>query len=125
MSEIESPVTEENNEATVAAEVQPEPTEAPVEINREEFSIKVVNATTKAGYASEIATQLEEAGFTNVTAKNAAGDYETGYYLLMIEENQALLDTIAEDLSLDLSFSAETEFEDPTGQFEAVVVLAQ
>jgi len=43
----------------------------------------------------------------------------------MIEENQALLDTIAEDLSLDLNFSAETEFEDPTGQFEAVVVLAQ
>jgi len=125
VSEIESPVTEENNEATTAAEVEPEPTEAPIEINREEFSIKVVNATTQAGYASEIATQLEEAGFTSVTAKNAAGDYEAGYYLLMTEENQALLDTIAEDLSLDLSFSAETEFEDPTGQFEAVVVLAQ
>jgi len=72
VSEIESPVTEENNEATVAAEVQPEPTEAPVEINREEFSIKVVNATTKAGYASEIATQLEEAGFTDVTAKKCS-----------------------------------------------------
>ncbi len=110
-------------------ELEPEPTLEPsptpmIEINREDYSIRVVNATAKAGYAGEIAAVLEEAGYGEVEARNAVDDYEAGFYLLMEEEDGALLQTISEDLDLELVFSDKTSAEDPRGNFDAIVVLA-
>lgn len=119
---------EDPGDETVIEEVVPteEPTPTPEpEIEREELSIKVVNATTQAGYAGQVASQVEEAGYGEVSAQNAAGDYEEGFYVLMQEENQALVQLLAEDLDLELEFSEGAEVEDAAGDFDAVIVLAQ
>ncbi|MBD3250788.1 MAG: hypothetical protein GF381_04460 [Candidatus Pacebacteria bacterium] len=121
--QIESPVVE-----TPQLSPTPEPTATPTplpEINKEELAIKVVNATTQSGYAGRVSAQLEDAGYGTVTASNARGEYEEGFYLLMAEENEALLQTMAKDTDFELTFSNEVATEDPQGSFDAVLVLAE
>lgn len=118
----------ENQQAEVA-EVSPspeptvEPTLAPVD--RESYTVLVVNATTKAGYAGSMATTLEEAGFTSVEAGNAKGDYEEGNFILIGEEDQNLVKTLEQDTELSIEFLAEKELEDPSGDYDFVIVLAE
>jgi len=121
------------DEATDVVE-EPEPTPEPelVEINKEDYQLLVVNATTKAGYAGTIAGDLEEAGFVDVTARNASGEYEEGNYLLLSDlgteqeaSNQALLKEIQDITQLDWQLSDEIAVEDVDGSFQAVLVLAQ
>ena len=95
------------------------------EIDRSQYSIRVVNATTKAGYAGTVATTLENAGYETVDAKNAVESYEPGMYVLMIEESANLISALSEDLELELVFSEGVEAEDPRSEFDAVVVLAE
>ncbi|MCC6711604.1 MAG: LytR C-terminal domain-containing protein [Candidatus Pacebacteria bacterium] len=120
-----------NNNApqTPVAEVSPtaeptiEPTSEP--IDRTKYSVLVVNATTKAGYAGEIATVLEEAGFEDVTAANAKGDYDEGNFVLADTEEAELLKTLASDTDLTFSFLAEKEVEDSADRYDFVIVLAE
>lgn len=103
---------------------EPEPTPK-IEIDRSEYSIRVVNATTKAGYAGKIASILKEKEYAKVDAKNAVEDYEPGTYLLMNKEIPGLLEVISEDLELKISFVEGAEAEDPSDEYDAVVVLAE
>lgn len=120
-----------NNNApqTPVAEVSPtaeptiEPTSEP--IDRTKYSVLVVNATTKAGYAGEIVTVLEEAGFEDVTAANAKGDYDEGNFVLADTEEAELLKTLASDTDLTFSFLAEKEVEDSADKYDFVIVLAE
>jgi hypothetical protein len=100
------------------------PTPAPA-IDRTAHKIKVVNATTKAGYASTVAADLEEAGFEDVAAGNALGDYESGNYVLMAQEDQALVDLLSEDAGLSLEYASGYEIEDAAGAYTIIVVLAE
>ncbi|MFZ5437716.1 MAG: LytR C-terminal domain-containing protein [Patescibacteria group bacterium] len=114
---------------TPVAELSPtlEPTTTPTlePIDRASYTVLVVNATTKAGYAGEIATVLEKAGFTDVQAANAKGDYETGNFILAKEDNNNLIKTLEEDMALTLEFSEEKELEDATDKYDFVIVLAE
>ncbi len=121
--EIESPVAEESVDE-ISPTLEPSPTPAP-SLDREELSIKVVNATTRAGYAGQIAGQLESEGYGEVTASNASGDYEPGLYVLLPEENQALVELLGEDLELELKTTEGYDVEDPRSEYAAVVVLAE
>ncbi len=120
-----------NNNApqTPVAEVSPtaEPTTEPTSepIDRTKYSVLVVNATTKAGYAGEIATVLEEAGFEDVTAANAKGDYDEGNFVLANTEEAELLKTLASDTDLTFSFLADKEVEDSADKYDFVIVLAE
>lgn len=119
------PVEEPQVEWTEPEQVEePEPTPK-IEIVRSEYSIRVVNATTKAGYAGQIASTLEEKEYAKVDAKNAVEDYESGSYVLMNEEIEGLVETLSEDLEMELSFVEGAEAEDPDDEFDAVVVLAE
>jgi hypothetical protein len=123
---IESPIVEPTGSPTgddSAAEPTPTP-ESIQEVDRGEYSIRVVNATTKAGYASQIAGVIDDAGYASTQAKNAVDEYEPGFYLLMIEEDEALLTTLSQDLDLELEYASGVEVEDPNSEFDAVVVLA-
>lgn len=127
--QLSQPKTEQVEEPQVEwAETEqaeePEPT-SKIEIVRSEYSIRVVNATTKAGYAGQIASVLEEKEYAKVDAKNAVEDYEPGSYVLMNEEIAGLIETLSEDLELELSFVEGAEAEDPNGEYDAVVVLAE
>ncbi|NLG06282.1 MAG: hypothetical protein GX559_01125 [Candidatus Pacebacteria bacterium] len=113
-------------------EVTPTPEPEKVTINKEDYKLLVVNATTKAGYAGEIANALEEAGFPDVAAKNARGKYEEGNYLLFSDLNeateathQALLKEVSELTKLDWELSDKIAGEDSEGAFQAVLVLAK
>lgn len=114
---------------TPVAELSPtlEPTTTPTlePIDRASYTVLVVNATTKAGYAGEIAAVLEKAGFTDVQAANAKGDYETGNFILAKEDNNNLIKTLGEDMDLTLEFSEKKELEDPTDKYDFVIVLAE
>lgn len=125
----QSPVTEENTEETPQEEPEPSPTPEPTaELDKTEVSLLVVNATTKAGYAGTVSDDLEAGEFEDVTASNAKGEYEeTGVFLLLDEENQALVDAVAEatDLEVTALVGEEKETEDPSGKYTAVLVLAE
>jgi hypothetical protein len=122
--DIETPVAQPSQEVSPTAEPTATATPTP-SIARAEVKLKVVNATTKPGYAGETKAQLEEAGYEQVEAKNARGDYESGFYLLMEEENPELLSVLSQDTGFELEYSSEVEVEDPKGEFDAVLVLAQ
>jgi hypothetical protein len=123
---IEEPQVEWTEPVDDAEDIEEEAEEEQVEeIDRAEYSLRVVNATTRAGYAGTIASTLEEAGFSTVDAKNAAEDYEPGNYVLMEEESPELLSILSEDLDLELSFLEGYEAEDPRGDFDAVIVLGE
>jgi flagellar biosynthesis GTPase FlhF len=117
------------SQPTPVAEVSPspeptiEPTLSPVD--RETYAVLVVNATTQAGYAGKIATALEDAGFTDVEASNAKGDYDEGNFVLSDEEDLNLIKTLEEDTDLSIEFLAEKEVEDPSGDYDFVIVLAE
>jgi hypothetical protein len=123
-----------NNQSTDDQQTQvsetapsPEPTVEPTlePVNREEYSVLIVNATTRAGYAGEVAADLKEAGFTDVEAANAKGDYDEGNFILISEENEALTTTLDSDTGLSFKYLEDKEVEDPSEEYDFVVVLAE
>jgi hypothetical protein len=115
---------------TPVESVAPEPSATPeasaaAEIKQEDFSILIVNATTKAGYAGATRAELVEAGYSEVVAANAKGEYEPGMFVLMPEENKDLLAQLIKDSKLELEFAEGYETEDTQKQYDAVVVLAE
>lgn len=90
------------------------------------YSVLVVNATTKAGYAGTIRSALQKTGFENVSAANAKGEYTTGNYILVDEEIPGLLSYVEE--ATELTFELDTQNkkqEDAAGAYDIVVVLAE
>ena len=125
--------TEETSPAIVSQTPTPQPTATPtpepIKINKEELSILVVNATTKAGYAGTIKTLLSDAEIKDVTAANAKGDYDTSKnetdILIMSEENEALQNLLEETTNLTFTLQSDTKIEDPTGKYDAIIVLTK
>jgi len=114
-------------EPSVTPEVEQVATPTPLpEINKADYKLLVVNATTKAGYAGTMATKVREADFPEVEAKNAKGIYEEADYLLVKEDtptNQALLKELETATGLTLILSTEIEEEDSASAYDAVLVL--
>jgi hypothetical protein len=126
-SESSNPTVEIEPIVTPVVEVTATPTPLP-EIKKADYKISVVNATTKAGYASTIVTKLKTAEFTSVTASNAKGIYEKGDYLLVKEDNatnQALLKELEKASELTLTLKTDINKEDASGAYSAVLVLGQ
>jgi hypothetical protein len=125
-----SDTTAEDTTPTIVSEAPeptstPEPTPEPVVINKEDLSILVVNATTKAGYAGKIKALLVAAEIENIDASNADGDYVDGTdYLLMLKENKDLQSLLEESTELTFEYSADIDVEDPSEEYDAVIVLA-
>lgn len=121
--EVEEPTP--SPEATPTPEPTPEAS-ASAEIDKSELKVLVVNATTKAGYAGQIATKLKSADFENVTGANAKGEYEDeGTYVYLKESNDSLVDELSDASGLALTESDDAKTEDASGQYDAVIVLAE
>ncbi|HPS40610.1 MAG TPA: LytR C-terminal domain-containing protein, partial [Candidatus Woesebacteria bacterium] len=127
-NEDSTPVVEVEPDASTVVEVTATPTPL-VEINKDDYKILVVNATTKAGYATTIAAKVRDADFANVTAKNAKETYDKGDYLLVKEDNansRALLKELEQATSLTLTLQTDIEKEDSSAaSTSAVLVLGQ
>lgn len=125
--ESTKPMVEVEPSPTPVAEVTVTPNPLP-EINKADYKILVVNATTKAGYASTVANKVKAAEFTSVTPQNAKGIYEEGDYLLVKEDNptnQALLKELETATGLSLTLSTEISKEVSGDAYNAVLVLGQ
>jgi hypothetical protein len=121
------PVVEVEPSVTPVAVATATPAPLPT-INKDDYKLLVVNATTKAGYASTIVAKVKEGGFKDVAAKNAKGIYDKGDYLLVKEDspsNQALLKELEKATSLTLTLKADIEKEDTSSSSSAVIVLGQ
>jgi len=94
-------------------------------LNKSTAKILVVNATTKAGYAGTTTKTLQDAGYKQVTARNARGEYDPGTYVLLTTQDKGVIDTLTKDSALTLEFAPGKTAEDPTNQYEAVIVLAK
>jgi len=127
-NEDSTPVVEVEPDTSTVVEVTATPTPL-VEINKDDYKILVVNATTKAGYATTIAAKVRDADFANVTAKNAKETYDKGDYLLVKEDNansRALLKELEQATSLTLTLQTDIEKEDSSAaSTSAVLVLGQ
>ncbi len=120
--------TEEQLSPIVEMSPSPSPLSSPSpspkpEINTTDLSILVVNATTKAGYAGEIADKLTN--FDTVKAGNAKGDYDSGLYILMAEDNQALIAVLESATEQKYTFQEKEKVEDPQNRYDVVIVLAE
>lgn len=107
----------------------PTPTPELAAVDKETIKILIVNATTKAGYAGKIKTLLTNAEITNVDAGNAKGEYEASAdaidFILMKEENASLQKLLEESTELTFEYSKDIATEDPTGKYDAVIVLVK
>ena len=123
-----APTPTEVVETSPTATPTPTPIASPsAQINPEDASLLVVNATTKAGYASTIKDLLTKAKFGSVSAGNAKGDYETAEnnLVLMAEENPVLLQQLEKATNLGLAFAEGYATEDAKGTYDAVIVLTK
>ena len=131
LSKSKTPVTPTPTEVTEVAPTatpQPTPVASPSAVlNPEDASLLVVNATTKAGYASTIKDMLTKAKFGSITAGNAKGEYATAEnnLVLMAEENPALLQQLEKATNLGLAFAEGYSTEDAKGTYDAVIVLTK
>lgn len=120
----------EVQEPSATPETTPEPTPTPAastsaEINKDEFNILVVNATTKAGYAGQIGNKLEAADFTEITTGNAKGEYEEGNYVYLKESSKSVFDELVDASELSLKEDESAKVEDAQGRYDAIIVLAE
>jgi hypothetical protein len=126
----ESPVVSPTATATPVATPLSTPTpaasaSAQTSAQKAALKILVVNATTTPGYAGKTKSALEAAGYKGVVAGNAKGEYEKGTYVLLKEGNSSLATTLNTDSKLDLTVKEGIAVEDPKGQYDAVIVLAE
>lgn len=123
-----APTPEVSETVSPTPTVEPTPEASPsAQLDPADLSILVVNATTKAGYAGTVKTQLDEAGFGSVLSGNAKGTYEDAEdnLVLMSEDNPSLLTLLEKATSLGLAYSEGYKTEDAKGTYDAVVVLTK
>lgn len=111
---------------TPMAEAEPTATPTPevTPIPKDEINILVVNATSIAGYAGETSDTLEEAGYENVTAANAKGEYEDGTFIMVKDEEQTqLIAQIVSDSDLELETLEYSDVEDTQERYDVIIVL--
>lgn len=122
-----------SDQATLSPTPSVSPTEVPtptptITVDKSAYSLLVVNATGRAGYAGSIASKIEDGGFPTVAAANARGDYEAQDYLLVSTDDaqaQALLKELETASGLTLQLSSEITKEDSAGNYDAVLVLGR
>lgn len=119
--EVEEPVATPESTPTPTPEAS-----ASATVDKKTFSILIVNATTKAGYAGQIGTKLKAAQFTKVTGGNAKGEYEEkGNFIYLKKSSPDMIKELSEASGLTLKEDDSAKTEDAQGQYDAVIVLAE
>ncbi len=107
------------------------------EVELKPIAVLVVNATKKSGYAGTTKNKLLKADeakekrlLKEVVAANAKDSYQAPsdpdtQLLLMKEENEAVKTALEELSGFKLKYADGVKTEDPTGKYDAVIVLVQ
>lgn len=129
--EVATPVVEVENETPepeteeTPPPVEEEPEEEEVAVDLNTVSVLVVNATSTAGYAGQIRTQLLAGEFEDVTAGNAQGTYEEGIWVYASEGSATVIEAIEDATDLTVTASEDAQAEDDQGDYDVVIVLAE
>lgn len=109
-------------EPTATASASPAPDIDTTEVDKEELTVLVVNATGVNGLAGRVSEALGTAGWDNVQAANATGTYEDGATYVTEGLDAAVITALEEDLDRELTPG---EINEPrASQFDIVIVLA-
>ena len=114
--------------ATIAPTATPAPTPTPVAMTaaaKAKYTILVVNATKTAGLAGKLKTTLTAAGYKTIDTGNAKGQYTGNSLVLLATDDESMVTTLSTDAKTTLTFSPQKATEDPSGKYDAVIVLAQ
>lgn len=118
-----SPVASSTPEPSPVATASATPTPAASEVDKEELTVLVVNATGINGLAGRVSEQLGTSGWENVQAGNATGTYEDGATYVTADLDPAVVAALEEDLDRELTPAAIRETR--ASQFDIVIVLAE
>ncbi len=125
-STTQSPVVTESPAPT--AEPTPSATPSPspeAVLDKSTYSILVVNATTKAGYAGTISDKLK--GYKTIKAGNSKGTYTEKTSLVSLKTaTPGLIEALNADTGMTLTESdTALKTEDAAGTYDAVIVLLE
>lgn len=106
----------------------PTPTpEPPKEVSdRSQFTVRVLNGTTKSGWAGDILKKLKDAGFKTDRSGNATNSAFTQTIIRVKDssDSAALINTITKDLGSDFSPTSDTSLKS-SDKADAEIVLGQ
>ncbi len=114
-----TPSIEPSPAVQATASAQPAPQ---TEIDKTKPTILVLNATGITGFAGKVKSQLEKAGWENVTVGNATGTYSDATFVQT--EMTDLLPTLGEDLDKTLKETSNIT-EAQAVKYDVVIVLAE
>ena len=105
---------------TVSEEI-PSPTEVPVEIERDEIKIQILNGSGISGAAGDLREEMEDLGYSDIVVGNASNqDYETTEVTFSEELSQGVRDEIIAKLE-DVYQSVDTGT-GSTGDYDIVII---
>jgi hypothetical protein len=119
---VASPLPTTTPEPTPVATASATPAPS-VEVDKEELTVLVVNATGVNGLAGRVSEQLGTSGWDNVQAGNATGTYTAGATYVTEDLDPAVITALEDDLDRELTPAPIRETR--AAQFDIVIVLAQ
>lgn len=102
----------------------PEPTSEPIDLKK--TKVLVVNATTVSGKAGKIAALVKKAGVQKADGTNAKAKYEDGTYIMFEDSSdKAVIEELEKATDLKLEEKEFDKKEDPDGNYDIIIVLAE
>ncbi len=115
------------NNPTETAEITPteapSPTVTPVELDRAEISIQVLNGSGVSGAAGDMQAFLEDVGYENVEAGNADDSDYLNITIQIKEEFEEFADLISKDISDSYVVNDDIEMLDEDSDYDAVIIV--
>lgn len=112
-----TPIIEAEPEASESAE----PVGVLSETEKEDISILVLNATGVAGLAGKTRTELENAGWSDISVGNATGSYNDGIFVQT--KNDKVITTLEKDLKIKVS-ETNNITESKSDEYDVVFIIA-
>lgn len=121
-----SPATSAQPVASPTLSPAASPVASPTTTAKDKIKVLVVNATTTAGKAGKFKSALQQAGYKSVETGNAKGTYsEKGTYLLGNDATGTAATDFGKALGVTLVSQTDKATEDPQGNYDLVVVIAE
>lgn len=119
---LQTPISEVSPTPVEEVTPTPEPTAVPVDLKK--LSFGVFNATSIAGRAGKIATDVKKAGATKVDAGNAKDKYDAGNFIMFAKpEFQDAKATLEKATGLTLEEKPMSDKENPNSKYDVIIII--
>lgn len=110
---------------TVSPTQAPTATPTPVEFNRSELSVNVLNGSGVGGAAGKMQTLLEDLGYEDIEVGNAETSDYINVTLQLKQDYEQFGELISEDLKDDYVVNDNIEALDSDSEFDVVIIIGQ